>query len=121
VLDLLRDGLGQEVKALCHITGGGYPDNIPRILPAGLGAVIDLAALPMPPVFRWLAETGRLRESEMLRTFNCGIGFVLITSEAFAEPIVSFLDCFGLSPRLIGRCFGPVTGDRVQYAGKLTI
>src|SRR3954451_12585534 len=62
------------IKALAHITGGGFPDNIPRVLPKGLGAILDLGAIPVPPVFGWLAKTGGVTETEMLRTFNCGIG-----------------------------------------------
>ena len=62
----------QAIKAFAHITGGGYPENIPRVLPDGLGAQIDLDAIPVLPVFRWLAATGGVAEREMLRTFNCG-------------------------------------------------
>src|ERR671917_228725 len=58
------------VKALAHITGGGFPDNIPRVLPKGLGASLDLGSIPVPPVFGWLAKTGGVAETEMLRTFN---------------------------------------------------
>jgi phosphoribosylformylglycinamidine cyclo-ligase len=60
----------QGVKGLAHITGGGFPDNIPRVLPEGLGARIDLARVPVLPVFKWLASEGNIAESEMLRTFN---------------------------------------------------
>ena len=63
----------KAVKGLAHITGGGFPDNIPRVLPKGLGARIDLARVPVLPVFQWLAREGGIAENEMLRTFNCGI------------------------------------------------
>src|SRR5262245_52759891 len=66
------------VKALAHITGGGFPDNIPRVLPDGLGVEIDLARVPVLPVFRWLAAAGSVAEGELLRTFNCGIGMVAV-------------------------------------------
>ena len=66
------------VKGLAHITGGGFTDNIPRVLPKQLGVGIDLARLPVLPVFKWLAEQGGIAELEMLRTFNCGIGMVAI-------------------------------------------
>src|ERR1700749_56615 len=62
------------VKALAHITGGGFPDNIPRVLPKNLSARIDIGRIPVRPVFKWLAKTGGISEKEMLRTFNCGIG-----------------------------------------------
>ena len=68
------------VKALAHITGGGFPDNIPRVLPQGLGVRLDLACVPVLPVFQWLAAAGGIAEAEMLRTFNCGIGMVAIVS-----------------------------------------
>ena len=68
----------KALKALAHITGGGFPDNIPRVLPDGAGVALDLARVPVLPVFRWLAATGGIAEPEMLRTFNCGIGMVAI-------------------------------------------
>ena len=66
------------IKALAHITGGGFPENIPRILPATLGCDIDLAAIPVPPVFGWLSGAGGVAPEEMLRTFNCGIGMIVV-------------------------------------------
>ena len=66
------------IKALAHITGGGFVDNIPRVLPGDLAARIDLAAIAVPPVFAWLAERGPVAEGEMLRTFNCGVGMVVV-------------------------------------------
>src|SRR5262249_6853770 len=66
------------VKGLAHITGGGFTDNIPRVLPKHLGVGIDLPRLPVPPVFKWLAEQGGVAELELLRTFNCGIGLIAI-------------------------------------------
>ena len=68
------------VKALAHITGGGFTENIPRVLPEGLGVRVDLARVPLPPVFRWLAATGGIAEQEMLRTFNCGVGMVVVVA-----------------------------------------
>ena len=66
------------IKGLAHITGGGFTDNIPRVLPKHLGVGIDLARLPVLPVFKWLAEQGGIAELELLRTFNCGIGMIAI-------------------------------------------
>ena len=67
----------KAVKGLAHITGGGFPDNIPRVLPKGLGARIDLAQVPVLPVFKWLASEGGIAQNEMLRTFNCGVGMIV--------------------------------------------
>jgi phosphoribosylformylglycinamidine cyclo-ligase len=68
------------VKAFAHITGGGLPGNAPRVLPPGFGLSIDLSAIQSQPVFHWLAEAGRVPEAEMLRTFNCGVGFIAIVA-----------------------------------------
>ena len=68
----------KAVKALAHITGGGFTENIPRVLPQGLGVALELARVPVLPVFKWLANAGHISESEMLRTFNCGIGMIAV-------------------------------------------
>jgi len=80
------------VKALAHITGGGFTENIPRVLPDGLAVRIDLARVPMLPVFKWLARTGGIAESEMLRTFNCGIGMIAVVEAAKAAAVVDLLE-----------------------------
>ena len=74
------------VKGLAHITGGGFTDNIPRVLPKHLGVGIDLARLPVLPVFKWLAEQGGIAELELLRTFNCGIGMIAIVKPDADRP-----------------------------------
>lgn len=79
------------IKAMAHITGGGFPDNIPRVLPKGLRARIDLAAVPVLPVFRWLAQAGRIAAPEMLRTFNCGIGMVVVVGPTQADAVAAAL------------------------------
>src|SRR4051794_9230118 len=79
------------VKALAHITGGGFTENIPRVLPDGLAVCVDLAHVPVLPVFKWLATTGGIVESEMLRTFNCGIGMVAVVDPARAEAVAAVL------------------------------
>ena len=75
------------VHGMAHITGGGLLENIPRVLPEGLGADIDAAAWKLPDVFRWLAEAGGIAQNEMARTFNCGIGMVVIVSEHRADTL----------------------------------
>jgi phosphoribosylformylglycinamidine cyclo-ligase len=85
ILKLLRGGHG--IKALAHITGGGFTENIPRVLPKGTVAEIDLGAIPFPPVFRWLAQQGGVAEREMLRTFNCGIGMVVVVPAKEAKSV----------------------------------
>jgi phosphoribosylformylglycinamidine cyclo-ligase len=83
------------VKALAHITGGGFVDNIPRVLPKGTAARIELGAIPVLPVFAWLAQTGGVSEAEMLRTFNCGVGLVVVTEAKRAEMVAGALAAAG--------------------------
>src|SRR5579864_1650248 len=78
----------KAIKGLAHITGGGFPDNIPRVLPKGLGARIDLTQVPVLPVFKWLAHEGGITQNEMLRTFNCGIGMIAIAAPKDAAAVM---------------------------------
>jgi len=91
------------VKALAHITGGGFTENIPRVLPADCAAEIDLGAVAVPPVFSWVAEAGGVAEDEMLRTFNCGIGMVVIAAEAHADAVRATLVDQGETVLRVGR------------------
>jgi phosphoribosylformylglycinamidine cyclo-ligase len=109
------------IKALAHVTGGGFPDNLPRVLPAGLGIELDLATIPVPPVFSWLAKAGPVEESEMLRTFNCGIGMVAIVDAATAESALAALSAAGEAPLAIGRLVANTGGPRVTYKGRLAL
>jgi len=79
------------VHAMAHITGGGFPDNVPRLLPAGARAVIDRAAWEVPPVFRFLQEEGRVDREEMYRVFNMGIGFVVVVGRRDVERALEAL------------------------------
>jgi len=88
VLPLMKAGL---IKGAAHITGGGLIENPPRCIAEGLAARFDWNAWEMPPVFRWLQETGGVAEHEMRRTFNCGVGFILIVSPNDAEPVLAAL------------------------------
>src|SRR4029079_19577088 len=83
------------IKAMAHITGGGFTDNIPRVLPEAVAARIDLSPIPVPPVFQWLARQGAIPEAEMLRTLNCGIGMVLVTEPDAASAIADSLADYG--------------------------
>ncbi len=83
VKPVLPQGCATEaIKALAHITGGGFLENIPRVLPANTVAEIDLACRAPPPVFGWLQKIGSVSEREMLRTFNCGIGMIAVVRAA---------------------------------------
>ena len=76
------------MKGIAHITGGGFTDNIPRIFPEGLGATIYKDSWDVLPVFKWLQEAGKIEDSEMRRTFNMGIGMVLVVSPDTADRIL---------------------------------
>jgi phosphoribosylformylglycinamidine cyclo-ligase len=104
------------VRALAHVTGGGLTENLPRILPAGLGAEIDLSAWPLPPVFGWLAAEGGLAQSEVLKTFNAGIGMVLVADADRADDLAAALDGAGETVHRIGRV---TRRDGVHYTGRL--
>lgn len=78
---------GGTIKGMAHITGGGITDNLPRILPEGTSAAIRLTSWPVPPVFRWLQDQGVVPEAEMLRTFNMGVGMIVVGGAADAEKI----------------------------------
>lgn len=107
---------GGILRGLAHITGGGLTENVPRALPDGLGVEIDLSAWRLPPVFRWLAETGGIAEAEMLKTFNSGIGMVAIVP---ADRVDAATRCFatdGHQASPIGRV---VSGKGVTYLGRL--
>jgi len=111
----------QAVKGLAHITGGGFPDNIPRVLPKGLGARIELAQVPVPPVFKWLADEGGIAPTEMLRTFNCGIGMVVITARDNADAVSAAFAGAGETPVTIGEVIRTPDEPRVVYDGALDL
>jgi len=104
------------VHALAHITGGGLTENLPRVLPQGLGAEIDLNSWALPPVFQWLADQGGMEQAEMLKTFNAGVGMVLSVSADQADAISALLTETGETVF----CLGHVTeGEGVSYTGSL--
>jgi phosphoribosylformylglycinamidine cyclo-ligase len=107
------------VKALAHITGGGFTENIPRVLPEGLGVRVDLARVPVTPLFRWLAATGGIAEQEMLRTFNCGIGMVVVAAPDKADAIADIFRREGETVARLGEVIAAQGDARVVYDGHL--
>jgi phosphoribosylformylglycinamidine cyclo-ligase len=108
------------IKAFAHITGGGFPDNVPRVLPDSLAAEVNLSAIQVPPVFSWLARTGGVAPLEMLRTFNCGIGMIAVVEAAQAEAIAANLTAQGERVVILGKLIEN-QGHRVVYQGSLTL
>jgi phosphoribosylformylglycinamidine cyclo-ligase len=120
VLRLLREVGG--VQGLVHITGGGFIDNIPRVLPDNVGVSLDLTQIPVPSVFKWLAKHGGVSEYEMLRTFNCGIGMVLIVDPDKAPAVLAHLAAQGEPARLVGMTTDVVPGAaQVSTSGALDL
>jgi phosphoribosylformylglycinamidine cyclo-ligase len=112
----------KAVKALAHITGGGFPDNIPRVLPNNAGARIDLGRIPVLPVFKWLAATGGIAEREMLRTFNCGIGMIAVVEPRKADAVIEVLSRAGETVLRLGEVVAASKNKtRVSYTGKLNL
>ncbi|MCO5730727.1 phosphoribosylformylglycinamidine cyclo-ligase [Rhizobium sp. SSA_523] len=110
------------IKALAHITGGGFPDNIPRVLPDNLAAEIDLDSIPVPPVFSWLAKTGGVAAQEMLRTFNCGIGMIAVVSAANVAAVTESLSADGEIVVPLGQIVGRAEGAAgTLYKGTLAL
>ena len=118
LLAALKAGIG--IKALAHITGGGFIDNIPRVLPDALAAQIDLSAVTVPPVFAWLSRVGGMAEREMLRTFNCGVGMLAVVDAAEAEALVAHLNGAGESAAMVGS-LTLRTGEPVTFEGALAL
>ena len=97
------------IKAMAHITGGGILENLPRVLPEGLGARVHRDSWSLPPVFEWLQAGGNIEELEMMRTFNCGVGMILVVAAEHATETLSQLDALGLS----GWELGEISEDAV--------
>src|SRR5580704_7860284 len=111
----------KAVKALAHITGGGFTENIPRVLPKGLAVAIDLDRVPVLPVFKWLASSGKIGEQEMLRTFNCGIGMVAVLDPSGAKAASDSFAANGETVIQLGEVV-PASGDaRIGFRGRLDL
>lgn len=120
VKSLLSVIQNHDLHGLAHITGGGLSENIPRVLPPGTVASIELGAWVLPPLFRWLAKNGPIEGPELLRTFNCGIGMVVIVAPDAVQPVSAALRGTGESVFEIGEI---AAGPRreVTYTGTLAL
>lgn len=114
LLEVIRKG---HVKGMAHITGGGLLENIPRVLPVGTGVVLDATAWQAPPVFRWLAQAGNIEAMEMARTYNCGIGMIVIVAADNVDAVTQSLKASGETVFRIGAVAANTTEQRVVIKG----
>jgi phosphoribosylformylglycinamidine cyclo-ligase len=122
-------GVAGAIKGLSHITGGGLSENIPRVMPAGIAAHIDLSRVVVPPVFGWMKQAARLDDTEMLRTFNCGIGMIVVAAKAEADRVLAALKAAGEAPVVLGEveagrgvkssAKGKGEAEAVRYSGRI--
>ena len=111
----------KAVKALAHITGGGFIDNIPRVLPDGLAVSLDLDRVPVQPVFKWLAKSGQVSEHEMLRAFNCGIGMVAVLDPDAADAACERFTANGETVVRLGEVITSSGEARADFRGHLDL
>ncbi|MFS4437723.1 phosphoribosylformylglycinamidine cyclo-ligase [Paracoccaceae bacterium GXU_MW_L88] len=116
VKPLLKAIRADGVHGLAHITGGGLTENLPRLFPEGVGATVDLDAWDLPPLFKWLRGEAQLDETEMLKTFNCGIGMILAVAPDRADAIAELLEAEGETVTRLGQL---TSGSGVTYEGAL--
>jgi phosphoribosylformylglycinamidine cyclo-ligase len=109
------------VKALAHITGGGFVDNIPRVLPQGLAVALDLDRVPVHPVFKWLAAAGGVSEREMLRTFNCGIGMIAVLDAEATEQACEAFAANGETVVRLGEVIAAAGEPAAAFRGRLDL
>jgi len=108
------------VSALAHITGGGIPGNLPRVLPSGVQAQVDLAGWPVPPIFKYLAKIGKIETDELLQSFNLGVGMILVVPQARVQSVEADLKRRREKFFRIGRIERGDSGKaRVTYTGSL--
>jgi phosphoribosylformylglycinamidine cyclo-ligase len=117
-LEAMRAG---GVKGFAHITGGGITENLPRALPEGLDAEVDLDCWTPPPVFAWLAQSAGIVAPEMLRTFNCGIGMVAVVAEKFSGHVIEAFQQSGDKAMRIGHLISGGGEAKVIYRGALKL
>ena len=111
----------RAIKALAHITGGGFVENIPRVLPKGTSVSIALAGVPVLPVFKWLATAGSISEPEMLRTFNCGIGMIAVVDANLAEAAIEQFVGHGEKVVRLGEVIAGSGAPAVSFHGHLDL
>ena len=111
ILELLQ---AHDLHGMAHITGGGLTENIIRVIPDGLGLDIEASAIVLPPVFEWLQREGAVPNPEMWRTFNCGVGFVLVLAPGDVAAVSADLERLGLAHRAIGAVVAAGGGERVR-------
>jgi phosphoribosylformylglycinamidine cyclo-ligase len=111
----------RAVKALAHITGGGFVDNIPRVLPPGLAVSLDLDRVPVLPVFKWLAAAGDIGAPEMLRTFNCGIGMIAVLDPDGADAAAAEFTANGETALRLGEVVTATGSAAVDFRGHLDL
>ncbi|QQD21092.1 phosphoribosylformylglycinamidine cyclo-ligase [Oceanospirillaceae bacterium ASx5O] len=111
-----------EVHAMCHVTGGGFQENIPRVLPDDCKAIIDTNSWKWPAVFEWLQQAGNVATAEMFRTFNCGVGLIVALPEAKADAAVALLNAEGEQSWIIGEVAARQNEEaQVQFTGTRTV
>jgi phosphoribosylformylglycinamidine cyclo-ligase len=111
----------KAVKALAHITGGGFTENIPRVLPQDLAITVELDRVPVLPVFKWLAAAGNISAEEMLRTFNCGVGMVAVLDRESAETASEQFAKYGETVVRLGEVVAAPGKPAVHYRGRLDL
>ena len=101
VLDMVDSGF--NIKAMCHVTGGGITENLPRVLAGKFSAQIELNKINVLPIFRLMAKLGNVETEEMMRVFNMGVGFIMVLPVAEAEKAIKTLSKYSLESRVIGK------------------
>jgi len=110
----LVDGLGDDLRAMAHITGGGLPENLPRVLPDGVGAELDLSSYARPALFDVIAKGGPVDEPELLRTFNCGVGLCVVVAPSAVDRAIELLRAAGEQAWVLGRLEAARGAERVH-------
>jgi phosphoribosylamine--glycine ligase/phosphoribosylformylglycinamidine cyclo-ligase len=109
----------QPIRALSHITGGGFTENIPRCLPKNLGVEIDLASYDLPPVFKWIKREGNIATAELCRTFNCGVGMVAVVAANRVDDVMRVLEAYaGVDKAEVWKLGIIKEGAGVSYKGE---
>ena len=121
VQPVLRALRGGGVKALAHITGGGLVENLPRVLPPGTAAEIDLGAVRAPPVFAWISRAGGVAVPEMLRTFNCGVGMAVVVAREAADAAARHFEAGGETVFRLGEIVAAEGPPETRFRGRLDL